>query len=574
MVFLFYGNTLFNQYALDDAVVLTQNTQVQKGISSIPSFFLSDYTEGFGNASSALTTTRYRPLTLSFFALQYQFFGLNPFAGHFLNLLLFSLLVTLLFSFLSNFSKTYQLTVNSDSFFSKHLIHLTCLLFIAHPIHTEVVANIKSADEMLVFTFIILSLRYAKLPILKTQQSISISSLPSAFFFFLALLVKESAIVVLPLLLFFSIILEKASVVNYFKSYFLYLLFLLIYIFLHYRAVGWHSHTINDVTNSPFVLATPAQAFATKVWIIVLHIQHFFWPLHLSSDYGFNQIPYIAFLSWQFLLSAVFLILLAVLAIRSYQKQKPSYLLIAWFSIALFPYTNFIFDVGAPMADRFLFQPSLALCLFLAYLFCKFRNKVGRKTYWLFFSVLFCLFILTFNRNKDWENNRTLILHDVQQAPNSARLNLFASEQELLLAKEFEAKTQPPSLTQPQPPSLTQPQTQLLTQTQPQPPSQPQTQLLTQTQSYLYFQSALHYSQNADAIQPNFAPNLERLGLAYYYTGNYYAAAHQLIHAKQLGIADPNFPSICNQLSFIFRNHARANQNKLSDIAIADSLIY
>ena len=85
---------------------------------------------------------------------------------------------------------------------------------------------------------------------------------------------------------------------------------------------------------------------------------------------------------------------------------------------------------------------------------------------------------------------------------------------------------------------------------------------------------ALHYALKADSNQPNFAPNLERLGLAYYYTGNYYAAAHQFIHAKQLGIADPNFPSICNQLSVIFRNHAHANQNKPSDIAIADSLIY
>ena len=141
IVLLFYGNTLFNQYALDDAVVLTQNTQVQNGISAIPSFFQSDYTQGFGNASSALTTSRYRPLTLSFFALQYQFFGLNPFASHFINLLLFSLLVTLLFSFLSDFTKTYQFTVNPDSFLSKHLVHLTCLLFIAHPIHAEVVED-------------------------------------------------------------------------------------------------------------------------------------------------------------------------------------------------------------------------------------------------------------------------------------------------------------------------------------------------------------------------------------------------------------------------------------------------
>ena len=563
---LFYGNTLFNQYALDDAVVLTQNTQVQKGISAIPSFFQSDYTQGFGNASSALTTSRFRPLTLSFFALQYQFFGLNPFAGHFINLLLFSLLITLLFSFLSDFLKAYQLFAHPDSFLSNHLAHITCLFFIAHPIHAEVVANIKSVDEILVFTFIILSLRYAKLPILKTQQLISISTLFSAFFFFLALLVKESAIIVLPLLFVFDITIEKTSIFNYFKSYFLHLLLLLTYIFLHYWAVGWQSHTINDVTNSPFIWASPAQAFATKVWIIVLYFQHFFWPLYLSSDYGFNQIPYISILSWQFILSAIFLISLAAIAIRSYQKQRLSYLLIAWFFIALFPYANFMFDVGAPMADRFLFQPSLALCLFLAYLFCQFNIKIGPKSYWMFFPVLICLFLLTFNRNKVWKDNRTLILHDVQQAPNSARLNLFASEQELLLAKAYEGQSPSPAQT----PFQTESHIQTQTQTQ----NQNQTLSTAITQSRIHFQSALHYAQKADSIQPNFAPNLERLGLAYFYTGNYYAAAHQFIRAKQLGITDPNFPSICNQLSVIFRNHARANQNKLTDIAIADSLIY
>lgn len=46
------------------------------------------------------------------------------------------------------------------------------LLFIAHPVHTEVVANIKSRDEILAFLFLVLALsfwgNYARKPQAKT----------------------------------------------------------------------------------------------------------------------------------------------------------------------------------------------------------------------------------------------------------------------------------------------------------------------------------------------------------------------------------------------------------------------
>jgi hypothetical protein len=67
---------------------------------------------------------------------------------------------------------------------------LTTLLFIAHPIHTEVVVNIKSRDEILCFLFVIASVNF----LMNYMKSSKIISLIAALFcFLLSLLSKESA---------------------------------------------------------------------------------------------------------------------------------------------------------------------------------------------------------------------------------------------------------------------------------------------------------------------------------------------------------------------------------------------
>jgi hypothetical protein len=77
------------------------------------------------------------------------------------------------------------------------------LFFIAHPVHTEVVANIKSRDELLSFLNVLLMLWFS-LKFIDSKKTIHLFA--SLLFFYLALLSKETALVAilfLPAILYF-----------------------------------------------------------------------------------------------------------------------------------------------------------------------------------------------------------------------------------------------------------------------------------------------------------------------------------------------------------------------------------
>ncbi len=80
---------------------------------------------------------------------------------------------------------------------------LATLIFMAHPVHTEVVANIKSRDEILSF----LNGTLALLLVFDYSKSKNWISLALAvIFFFLSLLSKETAmttLAIIPFMLFF-----------------------------------------------------------------------------------------------------------------------------------------------------------------------------------------------------------------------------------------------------------------------------------------------------------------------------------------------------------------------------------
>ena len=80
---LLYANTLFNNYAFDDPVVIEKNKFVTEGISAIPKLLATPHLRGF----YVIPNDLYRPLSLVMFAIEYQFFGLNPMTGHLFNIL-------------------------------------------------------------------------------------------------------------------------------------------------------------------------------------------------------------------------------------------------------------------------------------------------------------------------------------------------------------------------------------------------------------------------------------------------------------------------------------------------------
>ena len=191
--FFVFVNSINNEVAYDDEIVLHRNEFVMKGIKGIPSIITHDsyysYYKQLGMENS-LPAGRYRPLSFITFAIEQEFIGTIPdgivrpdswdinknrlkdqfedtnkdgiyneydfwvrgaHLRHFVNVLLYSLLIILIYHVLIMF-----LFSNS-----KDMIFAAIFLFALHPLHTEVVANIKSRDEILSLIFIFSTLFFS-----------------------------------------------------------------------------------------------------------------------------------------------------------------------------------------------------------------------------------------------------------------------------------------------------------------------------------------------------------------------------------------------------------------------------
>jgi tetratricopeptide (TPR) repeat protein len=189
VAFLVFANSISNGYNLDDELVTQNHPLTSRGLEAIGDIFTSPYySDEMGYAYG------YRPMVHLSFAIEHQFFGEKASVSHFFNVILFALSAMLFFKFLLKLAGEKQLLFSL----------LATLLFVVHPIHTEVVDSIKNRDEILAFLFVILS----GTSILKFSKYGNPKSLIFVFIYFTcAMLSKKSVfpmVFVIPLLLVLS----------------------------------------------------------------------------------------------------------------------------------------------------------------------------------------------------------------------------------------------------------------------------------------------------------------------------------------------------------------------------------
>jgi len=167
--FSIYFNSVFNNYALDDAIVITQNDYTQKGFSGIKDIFTTELFTGFFKVKKDLVAGgRYRPLSMVTFAIEFELIpeSIRPHFSHLINIILFAFTNVLIFIILSKLFQRYQVKKWYLSF-----PFIATLLYAAHPIHTEVVACVKGRDDILAFggslLAIYFSLKYFELNTMK-----------------------------------------------------------------------------------------------------------------------------------------------------------------------------------------------------------------------------------------------------------------------------------------------------------------------------------------------------------------------------------------------------------------------
>lgn len=426
---ILYGNTLSHYYALDDSIVITENQFTKKGIKGIREIFTNDsFTGFFGTKKDLVQGGRYRPLTIATFAVEYHFFGEKPSVSHLINILLYAMTGVMIWLILVKMVEDFP-----DTVFRATLPFFAALLFVFHPIHTEVVANIKGRDEIFALLFSLiamyLSFKYAKQP--KIHHAVLLS-----LCFFLALLSKENSITFLflipiALIVFKSPGFRKIAFVTVFLT-----ITALIYLIIRSGIIGTFKSTVPaELMNNPFLNASNGQKYATIMYTMGICLKLLIFPHPLTFDYY----PYhIEIQKWDLLtgiILIVYLVLLflsAFLTIRNIRQRTTTSIpafAVTYYLVTIFLVSNIPFNMGTFMNERFIYSSSLAFCIILGWLIVDLSTKFKRGNYIRTGCLILVLALYgykTIDRNKAWKDNYTLFTTDVKTSVNSAKSNCSA----------------------------------------------------------------------------------------------------------------------------------------------------
>ena len=433
IIFLFssgiYFNTLWNKYAIDDTLVLTENKFTLQGFGGIKDLMTHDAFVGFfGEKGSELVSGgRYRPLSIVTLAIEVEFFGMNPMISHGVNILLFSLTCILLYHLLK-----YIIPQKKGTAFYMSVPFIAAMLFAGHPIHTEAVANIKGRDEIMGLLFSLLAL-FAAVKYVKTQKFFHL--VWGTVVFFLALLSKENAItfiVIIPLTYYFF---TKAKTKDYLLTVGLYLIPIIGFLAMRtmYTKAGLGAES-PEILNNPFAYLTKdtngyLQRYATVIVTFLLYFKLLIFPHPLTHDYYYNQIPFVGVGDPVFILSFLInagLLIYAVIGIR--KRSIPAYAILFYF-ITFSIVSNLAFTVGILMNERFVYMCSIGFCLLIAYLIVKAKDRFNlpvQVVTGILVIVLLLYSVKTISRNRVWVDNLTLFLVDSKTSTNSAKVNMSA----------------------------------------------------------------------------------------------------------------------------------------------------
>jgi protein O-mannosyl-transferase len=352
LAFLQYANTLPHDYAWDDKLVITANDYTKKGVGGL--------FEIFTNRVSVPYKSEYRPVPQAMFAVEYDLFKADPHAGHFFNILWYALTCALVYYFVS-----FSLPKLHKSF-----AFLVALLFVVHPLHVEVVANIKSRDEILALCFGLPSVML----LVKALERMSLRHLFAGLVCFgLAFLSKTNAVTLLPVVALVAWYRSPGSSVS--RKLLISMAGLALCSLALVMLIRRMQNTVSDqgaphldstVLNNIFLWTTrPKTIIPTSLVIILRYLGLFLYPHPLIHLYGYDQIP---LNSWRDGITWVVvagIITIAFMALRAWRRKGPLVFGVVFFAITYSVYSNLFFYAPDTMADRYLFIPSIGLGMLL-----------------------------------------------------------------------------------------------------------------------------------------------------------------------------------------------------------------
>jgi protein O-mannosyl-transferase len=418
LAFLFYGNSIKNGFSMDDELVTTTDRQehpiVSQGWQGVGKVFTSRYAQD-GKQSYA-----YRPITSLTFVVEYALFKNSPNRAqisHIISISLYGFCGILLFIYLLTLFK------GSAVWFS----FIVVSLFMIHPIHSEVVNNIKTRDELLVFLFGLTSM-IAALRFFDSRKKKFFILATLAFF--LAIFSKESGamlVALIPLSLYFfrDFSLRNALALSLGSIFLFFILKKGGTLLLDAQTVRYFQFFENPLYTMDFSARIPMFFYT-----IVLYLIFLFKPFPLSFYYGYNEIPIVDFGDIRFYFALVLVLLMVAVIAKGVKSKSPLSFGIAFFLISIAGASNLVVVAPGIFAERFAYMASIGFAYLVVLALFKWRkynpedmpgNGFKKNVYIGFVILALPAMLYAWQRNPAWNSAFDLYKTDIVHLPNSMK---------------------------------------------------------------------------------------------------------------------------------------------------------
>ena len=391
VTFLLFYNTLTNNFVnLDDSGYIKDNPDIKSlSVKNIAAIFSSFY-----NAN-------YHPFTTLSYAIEYNLFGLNAKPYHIINLLIHLLNVFMVFRLIKNVSGKTEVAFVASLFFA------------IHPMHVESVAWISERKDLLYSFFFICGLNtyYEYIHATANRNRLYIYTI----LLFLCSLLSKSAAITFPLMLlifdyYFQRGWKKKVLFEKIPFFLLSLVFGAITILSQKSAGAINADLMPDynLLQRFFVVC-----FTTSYYIVKLFLPFNLAVLHFAPA----ELPYYYYLSPLFLLLLTFLVYKA-------RAMKRELIFGFLFYLAGVSLTSQIIPVGyAVVSERYSYIPYIGLFFIIGCFYAAVqdnRSFVSLKPVinYLLAGVTLFFMVITFQRNKVWQNSINLFTDLVKKYPN------------------------------------------------------------------------------------------------------------------------------------------------------------
>lgn len=397
-----YGNSLDNDFAFDEYLLITENYSL-RDLGNLPRFFTSKFWPGRARG------IYYRPMITASYALNYACGRESPLIYHATNIAFHVFNCLLLFALFKKLGFRGAFA--------------GVLLFAVHPVHTESVAWISGRTDVIAVFFMLSAWLLWLGPREKEGLSRVACTGLSVLAFIAALLSKEIA-VVFPLLV---LLFHADDVKKRVPSFALLAVAAAAYFIVRHAVLSGSG----PEPAPPFF---EGQGLIIKVKVMALvwleYARLLFMPYPLRVDYfyadAFSPAEISGPAAW---LAACFLILLFAYALILWRRFPAFAKLVIACAVSLLPFSHIV-SIPTLMAERFLYLASIFTCagtaLVAAYAFEKYRRAAAS----CIIATLVFFSAMTIERNRDWQDGFTFWRASLRQIPMLAEghnlLGIFA----------------------------------------------------------------------------------------------------------------------------------------------------